>query len=180
MSVRSRCRGEPVLPDSGDSHAVTSPLSSAPQMTNSCGLQFGASLFIFSSPTCAAHVAARRSDLCPDLFPFLRGTGNSIALRAKTYIYARGWCRGSTLLCTGKKNKTKNLLWDLQQRTSGLLGLRTLSCTALSPLSPLQGALMLAAIPVLLPRASLPMSPCPPASLPPRLSANLSFVIDFL
>lgn len=107
MGVRSRCRGEPVLPDGGDSHAVTSPLSSTPQMTNSCGLQLGASLFIFSSPTCAAHVAARRSDLCPDLFPFLRGTGNSIALRAKTYIYARGWCRGSTLLCTGKKIKLK-------------------------------------------------------------------------
>lgn len=83
VGVRSRCRGEPILPDGGDSHAVTSPLSSAPQMTNSCGLQFGASLFIFSSPTCAAHVAARQSDLCPDLFPFLRGTGNSITLRAK-------------------------------------------------------------------------------------------------
>lgn len=67
-----------------------------------------------------------------------------------------------------EKNKTKNLLWDLQQTTSGLLGLRTLSCTALSPLSPLQGALMLAAIPVLLPRASLPVSTCPPRQPSPK------------
>lgn len=103
---------EPVLLDSSDKRTAVPPLPTAPPMTNSCGLQSGAGLFISSSPTCAAHAAARQNDLSPDVFPFLQGTGNSIPLLAEAYVYAGGWCWGSTLLkrknpeiCCGMSSK---------------------------------------------------------------------------